>query len=228
MRHEKVNPRIETIADLVAMTIEDSGTKRYLLRSDVVDVWNDDTAGKEWDAKKNVLNEKYFSKLWNLEWSDPQREAFRVENDALDELRPATHKVTTWYLEDAHYYDHIDLSDEIGKAMNKIWTKSPSWRGSDRMVNKARLTLKGICAKLGQSDIGKQIKDAQAEEQRNSERNNRNYLRSRIRNHATQLQEIIQLAKKDGIKLKNDERMENWEYTVDTGLNFLANLKDEA
>jgi hypothetical protein len=77
----------------------------------------------------------------------------------------------------------IGLSEDLGALLATIW-KVNSY--GDRFLG--MLTIKTMLTRLGKTDIGEQIKQAQAAAKAEREKNKRNRIREQARELATKLQ----------------------------------------
>ena len=87
--------------------------------------------------------------------------------------------------------DRIYLSEELGAAVDGIWTKrvTSTWSSTPQRVGV--MTLSGILKRLGKTDIGKQVKKIQAEAKAKAEKASRNRVRKEARLRATELLDLI-------------------------------------
>ena len=180
------NKTFTTVQDLADYVIGNPRySTRWILDENRSWQWVDAEAGKAWQTEENELD--YVS------YSDPLRAEYEVKDAELKSRRPEQEHVVSYSLVQAgdHYRPtHINLSMELGLQLKAIWTV----RHNTYSETYVPLTIPGMLKRLGSTDIGAQVKDAQAQAKETSERNSRNYARHQARKLA---QEILDLQTKN-------------------------------
>jgi hypothetical protein len=185
MKSNRAVIRFETVEDMVKFVTErpHRGTTKYNLRDDMSMKWIDEQAGEQWHK----------ARYDDLEWvgyGQPGYEEYKAAADKLDANMPKQKKVITWRLvESSSSYraDSIELSTELAEMLNKVWKKGPINRWSSYEERKGAVSIPGLLKRLGNTDVGKQIKAAKAAEQVIINKRNRNYTRKQIREAADTL-----------------------------------------
>lgn len=191
---------IGTIQELIAYTVSnryDTGRKwDFNDRTDWV--WDDEDAGKAWQDRTHEINKKcYIARYHNDagEFSPEDVIALEAESEAAQNSRPPQHKVTWYWLQrksDSSWHSGptLHLSVELGQMIAKIWIMVPAYRGSSTMKYSPQgLTLTSILKKLGQSDVGQLVAEAEARQKADDEKRSRNYHRENVQKLAQQLVE---------------------------------------
>ena len=179
---------LETVEQLVEyalrMSSYNSGQRWKLedwSRKEYVDL----EAGNAWQDEHNKIEWVSFGQPGHEEYKQAKQESYSRMPEQRDK--------TTWTLVAAgHSYhpDRIYLSEELGAAVDGIWTKRSARYGS-YMDRVGVMTLSGILKRLGKTDIGKQVKKLQAEAKANAEKASRNRVRKEARLRATELLDLI-------------------------------------
>ena len=152
---------LETVEQLV----------EYALR---LSTWNSSQRWKLEDRSRKEYVDLEAGNAWQTEfyavpWASPgipAHEEFEKARKALYERQPEQRDKTTWTLVaagDSYSPDRICLSEELGAAVDGIWTKkvTSTWSSTPQRVGV--MTLNGMLKRLGKTDIGKQVKKIQAE-----------------------------------------------------------------
>jgi len=181
---------LETVEQLVeyalSMSSYNSGQRWKLedwSRQEYVDL----EAGNAWQDEHNKIKWVSFGQPGHEEYQQIRQESYS--------RMPAQRDKITWTLvASGHSYspDRIYLSEELGKAVDGIWTKkvTSTWSSTPQRVGV--MTLNGILKRLGKTDIGKQVKKIQAEAKAKAEKASRNRVRKEARRLATELLDLIE------------------------------------
>jgi len=185
----KQQKRFETVEDLISFVMGNTyrASGRWTLDDYSDWVWANEEAGAAWD-------EEHFKNGWYVDLDDPRRAEWEAADTELCSRRPEQYRKTSYTLvECGHGYSNTryTLSDELGAAIDGIWTKKRSTYGSG-MIRVASMTIPGMLKRLGKSDIGKQVKAAQAEADARAAKNKRNYVRSEARRLAGLLVDLME------------------------------------
>jgi len=199
----KQQKRFETVEDLISFVMGNTyrASGRWTLDDYSDWVWANEEAGAAWD-------EEHFKNGWYVDLDDPRRAEWEAACAELDSRKPEKYHKTTYALvECGHSYrsTRYALSDELGAAIDGIWTKKRSTYGSG-MIRVASMTIPGMLKRLGKTDIGKQVKAAQAEADARLAKNKRNSARREAVRLAEQLIDLMErnpdvLATKDVYEL---------------------------
>ena len=181
----KQQKRFETVEDLISFVMGNTylASGRWTMHDYSNWVWVDEEAGASWDEERA-----------ELDVGRSEYEEWHKANAELHSRKPEKYHKTTYALvECGHSYrsTRYALSDELGAAIDGIWTKKRSTYGSG-MIRVASMTIPGMLKRLGKSDIGKQVKAAQAEADARAAKNKRNYVRSEARRLAGLLVDLME------------------------------------
>lgn len=209
----KQDVTFNTIEDMVRFVVENSpriSADRWQL--DVTTNWEyiDKEAGEKWDEENSKIPYVYHR--------DPGRKAYEKIQKQLEKRRPEQHHVTHYTLRTS--YSHfrvwsIELSNELGKLIDSTWKKGTRGRYSSFVQRVGSVTMAGILKRLGNTDVDKQIKKAQAAIEAETQKNSRNISRRTVKHHA---EEIIKLM---------DKHPEIWGGKVPTAITQLSKLIEE-
>lgn len=183
--------RFENVEDMTNWLLAHAPRKdtRWKLEYRTDNEWDDPEAGKKW-------NEEYYGLGWVPHGSEGHEE-YEAKREELQSRRPAEHRVEIWSLSQSSNSwrsEYIYLSVELGKLLDRVWTKREPYRGASYTVNSGSLSVPGMLKRLGKTDIGKRVKEAEKLAEETRQRNARNYARKQIREHA---QAIITLMEKN-------------------------------
>jgi len=180
----KQQKRFESMEDLIAFVVNNhyNASGRWTMDDYSKWVWADEEAGAAWDEER-------FNNGWCVSRDDPGYAEWEAADAELRSRKPEQYRKTTYALvECGHSYrsTRYTLSDELGAAIDGIWTKRMSAYGSGR-IRVASMTIPGMLKRLGKTDIGKQGKAAQAEADARLAKNKRNSARREAVRLAEQL-----------------------------------------
>lgn len=162
--------KFETLEDLTQYVIRTRPDKydRWTLEPTSSWAYDDPVAGQTYEKEVADLDKEYY----HLDNRDENaRAAFNAATEELVARRPAQHQETHWALmqpksSGSRWYGNrrIYLSDELGEMFAKVWsTKSRYHNWDNGPRDYTRMTLAGLLKRLGQSDIGDRVKQAQDE-----------------------------------------------------------------
>lgn len=164
MRQKNTTPMIENVDALARRAVEHRCDATYKLSLDVSDAWDDAEAGARWREWDNHVWSAFcqmYGNLYDYAENHPIRVALRGTCASSQILKPGQHRVTRYFLE-SKYATRLELSDELGKLVDGVWkTKKSKYGGRDERVG--RVTLAGILRRLGRTDVGKVVKQAQVD-----------------------------------------------------------------
>ena len=199
----KQQKRFETVEDLISFVMGNTyrASGRWTLDDYSDWVWANEEAGAAWD-------EEHFKNGWYVDLDDPRRAEWEAADTELCSRRPEQYRKTSYTLvECGHGYSNTRyaLSDELGAAIDGIWTKKKTTYGLG-LARVGSMTIPGMLKRLGKSDIGKQVKAAQAEADARAAKNKRNSARREAVRLAGQLIDLMErnpdvLATKDVYEL---------------------------
>lgn len=178
-----------TIEDLVQIGLTCTESK-FELREDTARIFADKAAGEAWQTEVTELR-------FNFNKGAYDSETFTKREAALFERRPEmilkesfrlVQKTSGWTTR----YVTIELSPELGKQIDSVWTKVQLYPGSSTYVpGRHGLTLKSLLARLGKTDLKKQIAAKNAQIKAQNEKNARNYTRREIAKAAKMIQKLM-------------------------------------
>lgn len=189
----KTEKTINTIEELVALALQPYNDEtRYELVVNTRRVFDNPAAGEVWSQEEKVLRtafkqSNHEAKPWA--WLDTE------EHKAWELRKPAEHLETFYSLyrsTGSWRRESYVLDPELGQQIEAVWTKKEKY-GSLRMVGK--LTLAGICKRLGRTDIGEQVKAAKTAAEARDALNARNYNRKQVAEAVTKLEQAIASAR---------------------------------
>lgn len=181
--------KINSLEDLAKFATKNlaASEARYKLREINSQEFVDPIAGEAW--QKERLQIKVAERPADMSWSDWEKDAdhkrYSDEYEAWRSRRPEEKMITSFELERTgdRFYSRrgaIEISNELGIQIKKIWTMREDYRGSKHMSMTGSLSIIGILKRLGQTDIGKDVKAAQKKVKEENEKNSRNYDRRRL------------------------------------------------
>ena len=184
---------LNTVEDLVALASRPYGNDaRWELQEWGSRTWDNPDAGSAWLLEETTLRQAFKQQHPDGIWYDSE---ISREHEA---RRPSDHPYTRWYLSrsiGSWRSSTIDLSEELGKQIDAVWTKKPAWRGATHTKRTGLLTLPGICKRLGRTDVADRVKAAKKAEEEKAARNRRNYARRDVIDVAKKLQEALTKAR---------------------------------
>jgi hypothetical protein len=184
----KEETRFENVKDMANWVTKNThnAERRFMLEFTTHTMYLDPEAGKAWE-------EKYYAIPYpSDDWDAPEYKAYRKAQEDMQESQPETKQVPDWYLVesgDSRFKKYLHLSQDLGEKVNGIWKVTNSrWRGSHRT---GMLTIVSILKRLGLTDIGDQVKTAQAQVEAENAKNTRNYHRKAVIELALKMNEHL-------------------------------------
>lgn len=156
----------------------------------------------------NGYGQKYmFGVSQRIEWVDPEAgqawsdEYYTLAYDGLPKKKlakskPAQVEATIYSLTECRAHgvaDYIVLSGALAKMIEAVWPTKPNRYGDGTELKGAR-TLEGLLKLLGKSDIGEQLKDAEAKVAADELVEQRAYAQKKIVGLARELADYLLLA----------------------------------
>ena len=183
------NRKFNTVEDMVKSVVASPhyADTRWMLVASSHQEYIDPEAGATWEEARTAL--PYISRC------EPGYEAREAARAALFAQQPAVQNVVKWVLAEkssSRFALNIDLSTELGEALDGIWAKTEAYPGESNPSRRVKpLGIPTMLKRLGAKGVDAKIKAAQAEAIVDRDRNRRNYVRHEARDLASKLAKLV-------------------------------------
>lgn len=181
----KTNKKFETVDEMIAWVLGNTcnASRRWSLESWAHAVWDDPEAGAAWSAERSALG-------YAFELEDEARAEHQAKERELFARKPGEHRERNWKLKEANgsrwSTTYIDLSEELGEAIDATWTKRKG-RYGNHLDNTGTVSIPTILKRLGYKGMDKEIAAATQREQDRIAKNKRNRARRQAKALAEQI-----------------------------------------
>lgn len=185
----KQGVRIDTIEEMIHYATSNifNADRKWMLEDSTQREFVDKEAGEKFMAELAAVPFVSYK-------DEPAHSHYELVRKEIESRRPEMKFVTYWTLVEQtprYHKTRINLSEELGVVLDKVWKTKPMYRGSSQFKRTGYISIPGMLQRLGETDIKNKVAQAKLNAKLQSEKNIRNYARKEVNRLAKEIKTIM-------------------------------------